>query len=139
MSALIEEFKREHTEIIATLNEVKELGILTRKGQAKLKSVKTSLLAHLKKEDDKFYPALCKEAKNNKQLVSALDLFGTDMENVSSVALEFFDKYSFDKYSEGELGTKFVGEFERLFAVLEERIKNEENVLYEVYEKMDQQ
>ena len=139
MSALIEEFKREHTEIVTTLNEVKELGILTRKGQTKLKSVKASLLAHLKKEDDKFYPALWKEAKNNKQLAGALDLFGTDMENVSSVVLEFFEKYSFDKYSEGELGTKFVGEFERLFAVLEERIKNEEDVLYEVYDKMDQQ
>ena len=53
MSALIEEFKSEHTEIVATLNGVKELGILTRKGQVKLKSVKATLLAHLKKEDDK--------------------------------------------------------------------------------------
>ena len=35
MSALIEEFKREHSEIIATLKEVKELGILSREGQAK--------------------------------------------------------------------------------------------------------
>ncbi len=107
MSALIEEFKREHTEIVATLNEVKELGILTRKGQAKLKSAKASLLAHLKKEDDKFYPALWKEAKNDKQLARTLDLFAMDMENVSSVVLEFFDKYTFDKYSEGALGTKF--------------------------------
>ena len=139
MSALIEEFKREHTEIVATLNEVKELGILTRKGQAKLKSVKASLLAHLKKEDDKFYPALWKEAKNDKQLARTLDLFAMNMENVSSVVLEFFDKYSFDEHSEGVLGTKFVGEFERLFAVLGERIKNEEDVLYEVYDKMDQQ
>ena len=86
-----------------------------------------------------FYPALWKEAKNDKQLERTLDLFAMNMENVSSVVLEFFDNYTFDKYSEGVLGTKFVGEFERLFAVLGERIKNEEDVLYEVYDKMDQQ
>ena len=44
MSALIEKFKKEHSEILDTLKEVRELGINTKKGRAKLMSVKESLL-----------------------------------------------------------------------------------------------
>ena len=62
MSALIEELKREHAKIIAMLNEVKELGILSKEGQSRLMSAKKSLLAHLKKEDEQLYPVLRKEA-----------------------------------------------------------------------------
>ena len=51
MSSLTKEFEREHAEIIAMLNEVKELGILSKEGHAKLMSIKEHLLAHLKKED----------------------------------------------------------------------------------------
>ncbi len=51
MSALIEELKREHSEILAILNEVKELGILYKEGQAKLMSIKVSLLEHLWNEN----------------------------------------------------------------------------------------
>ena len=40
MSALIEGFKRDHSEIIEALKKVEELGILTKEGQAKLISVK---------------------------------------------------------------------------------------------------
>jgi len=61
MSILIEELKKEHSEIIATLNEVKELGILSKEGQDKLMSLEVSLLAHLGIEDDQLYPALKKK------------------------------------------------------------------------------
>ncbi len=40
MSVLIEELKKEHSEIVAMLNEVKELGIPSKEGQAKLMSAK---------------------------------------------------------------------------------------------------
>ena len=94
MSALIEVFKSEHAEIIAMLNEVKELGILSKEGQAKLMSIKEHLLAHLKKEDVMFYHALYKEAEDSERLKTTLDLFAMDMDKVSSVVQEFFEKYS---------------------------------------------
>ncbi len=72
MSPLIEEFKREHSGILDTLKEVRELGINTKKGRAKLMSVKESLLEHLKKEDEKFYPVLWQEAEQSKQLKAGL-------------------------------------------------------------------
>ena len=102
MSALIEELKREHAKIIAMLKEVKELGILSKEGLARLMSIKAHLLAHLKEEDEKLYPVLREEAEDNERLKNTLDLFALDMEKVSSVVQEFFDKYS-----EGEIDGNF--------------------------------
>jgi hypothetical protein len=133
MSALIEELRREHSKILAILSEVEGLDILSKEGQAKLMSVKTILLEHLKKEDVKFYPVLYKEAEHNNNLKNILDLFVMDMENVSRVALEFFDKNS-----RGVLGKELQEEFESLFVTLRTRIKNEEDLLYEEYERRNQ-
>ena len=132
MSELIEEFKRDHAEIMAMLNEVKELGILSKEGQAKLISIKTHLLAHLKKEDEKLYPALRKEAEDNEKLRNTLDLFTLDMETVSSVVQGFFDKYS-----GGEIDGNFSENIERLSVALSTRIRNEEDALYEEYEEIN--
>ncbi len=130
MSALIEGFKKDHSEIIDTLKEIKELGVLSEEGQAKLKSAKESLLEHLKKEDERLYPVLWKEAEHNKKLKEILDVFAMDMENVSRVVMEFFDKYS-----EEVVDSAVTGAFEELFAAFRNRIRNEEDILYEEYEK----
>jgi len=106
MSVLIEELKKEHSEIVAALNEVKKLGILSKEGQDKLISVQTSLLAHLEMEDDQLYPVLRKEAEQSKDLKNTLDLFEMDMENVSTIVREFFDKYS-EEFSGEELSEDF--------------------------------
>jgi hemerythrin superfamily protein len=124
---------KDHLEIVATLDEIKELGILSKKGQAKLLSVKERLLAHIKKEDEQLYPVLKKAAKNNKQLKSALDLCAIDMENVSRIVLEFFDKYS-----RGVSGEELQREFENLFVTLGKRIRNEEDILYDEYDMINQ-
>ncbi len=133
MSVLIEELKKEHSEIVATLNEAKELGISSKEGQAKLMFAKVSLLAHIKKEEEQFYPVLRKEAKINKELESILDLLAVGMMDASRVALEFFDKYS-----RGVSRKEFPEEFENLFEVIGKRIRNEEDILFPVYEKITQ-
>lgn len=132
MTILIEELKKEHSEIIATLNEVKKLGILSKEGQDKLMSLESSLRAHLEMEDDQLYPALRKEAEHNKDLKNTLDLFEMDMENVSTIVREFFDKYS-DEFS----GKDLQEDFENLLTALSKRISNEEASLYEEYEYMN--
>ncbi len=106
MAALINVFKGEHAEIIAMLNEVKELGVLSKEGQAKLMSIKEHLLAHLKNEDVMFYPVLYKEAEYSEKLKFTIDLFAMDMEKVSSVVQEFFEKYS-----EGAFDEEFPAKF----------------------------
>ncbi len=131
MSILIEELKKEHAEIVATFNEVKELGIRSKEGQEKLISLESSLLAHLEIEDDQMYPALQKEAEQNKDLQNTLDLFAIDMDNVSKVVRDFFEKYS-EEFS----GEELAEDFEELFTSLRKRINNEEESLYEEYEYM---
>ena len=133
MSALIDEFKKDHSEIIDTLKEIKELGVLSEEGQAKLISAKESLLEHLRKEDELLYPVLRKEAEHNEKLKELLDVFAKDMENVSRVVMDFFDKYS-----EDVIDSAVTDEFEQLFAAFRNRIRHEEDILYEEYEKINQ-
>ena len=135
MSILIEELKKEHSEILAALNEVKELGILSKGGQDKLMSLEVSLLAHLGIEDDQLYPTLKKEAEHNSSIKDTLDLFAMDMENVSKTVLEFFEKYS-DGFSDMDI-KELSEDFENLLAALTKRIRNEEESLYEEYETLD--
>ena len=134
MSALIEEFKREHSEIVAILKEVEELGILSKEGQARLMSIKASLLEHLWNENELLYPVLWKEAERNNDLKNILDLFAVEMEDVSRVVQEFFDKYH-----GGAIDEDFPREFERFFATISKRIKDEECILFDEYDKINQQ
>ncbi len=129
MSALIEEFKREHSEILAILNEVKKLGIHSQEGRSKLISAKEYLLKHLNKENNQLYPVLKKEAEHNKDLQNELDIFAIDPEYLTRVVHEFFDDYS-----EGDTDKDFQINFESLFASLNARIRNEEESLYQEYE-----
>ena len=131
MSPLIEEFKREHSEIIDALKECRELGIFTKKGKTKLMAVKESLLEHLKEEDEKFYPVLWQEAEQNKQLKEGLEVFAKDWGNVSSVTFEIFDRYNKEV-----LDDRLLLDFGTLFSVLRNRMRNEENFLYGEYEKI---
>ena len=135
MSILIEELKKEHSEILATLNEVKKLGILTKEGQDKLISLEVSLLAHLEMEDDQLYPALKKEAEHNNSIKDTIELFALDMEGVSTIVQEFFEKYS-DGFSGMDL-KEISEDFEKFLAALNKRIRNEEESLYEEYETLE--
>ena len=135
MSILIEELKKEHSEILAALNEVKELGILSKEGQDKLMSLEVSLLAHLEMEDDELYPTLRKEAEHYNSIKDTLDLFAIDMEDVSKIVREFFEKYS-EGFSGIDL-KELSEDFENLLTALTKRIDNEEESLYEEYENLD--
>ncbi len=134
MSILIEELKKEHSEILATLNEVKKCGILSKEGQDKLMSLEVSLLAHLEMEDDELYPTLRKEAEHNNSIKDILDLFAIDMEDVSKIVREFFEKYS-EGFSGIDL-KELSEDFENLLTALTKRIRNEEETLYEEYETL---
>ena len=131
MSALIDEFKREHAEILAILKDVKRLGIHSEEGRSKLMSAKGHLLEHLKKENEQLYPDLKKEAEDNKTLQDELDIFAIDPEYLSRVAIEFFDRYS-----GGATEKDSEINFESLYAAINARIRNEEETLYQEYEEI---
>ncbi len=132
MSALIEGFKKEHSEIIEALKEVKELGVLTDEGQAKLMSLSMDLLNHLWNEDECFYPILRKNSENNKKLKEILSLFVNGLSAIHEEMLNFITKYS-----EGVKDNNFQRDYERLFGTLSKRIEYEEEILFLEYKTLN--
>jgi len=127
---LIDDLKKDHVDIVNTLTKVKELGITTKEGQARLLAAKEGLLAHLKKEDEQLYPYLRKEAETDGGLKNLLETFAKDMDGISKAALDFFAKYA-----SGGSNVEFAKDFGGLTAALSKRIRQEENLLYPEYSK----
>ncbi len=132
MSALIEEFKKEHLEIIEAFKEVEELGILTKEGQTKFKFLAVDLLKHLWNEDEQLYPVLREASEHNKKLKEILSFFINGLGAIHEEVLEFMTKYY-----KGDLNSNFHREYERLFDSLSKRIEYEENILYGEYERLN--
>jgi len=134
MSALIEGFKREHSEIIEALKEVKELGVHTEEGQAKLMSEIVDLLKHLWSEDQWLYPVLLKASRHNKRLEEILSVFTNGLGGLHEEMQDFITKYS-----GGVKDNNFQREYERLLGALSKRIEYEEEILYGEYNKLNSQ
>jgi len=133
MSKLIEELKKEHVVISEIFNKIKELGITSKEGQNTLLTAKTGLLAHLKKEDAQLYPVLNKAAARDSNLKRTLDLFAKDMDEISKIAFDFFNKYA-----KGGSGLEFAKDFGKLYATFTQRIRKEENTIYAKYDELEQ-
>lgn len=134
MSELIEEFKNDHSEIVKTFIEVKELGIITKEGQAKFMSLVEVLLKHICTEDELLYPVLKKASENNRKLKGLLSLFNSDLENIYEDTLKFSTKYS-----KGIIDSNFQENYERLFETLNLRMLYEESMFFEEYILLNQQ
>ena len=132
MSALIEEYKREHSEIIKELKEVDELGILTKEGHAKLMFLTVDLVKHLWHEDEWLYPVLRKASEHNKKLNEILRLFINGLGNIHEEMLNFIIKYH-----QGVTDSNFQKEYEKLLNVLSKRIEYEEEILFLEYKMPD--
>ncbi len=131
MGDLVAELKKEHAALIAILGEVKAKGVGSKEGQQKLDLAKKGLLGHLRKEDERLYPALQKAAQGDEKIKRMLDGFAAEMAEVSKAALAFFEKYA-----TGGDGIEFARDFGRLSGALSARIRKEETVLYAEYQRL---
>ena len=131
MSTLVESLKIQHLAILNMLTEVGQLGIGTKEGQAKLLAAKTTLIAHLQREDQALYPALRKASESNESLQETLTLFAKDMERITTQVIHFFEQYA-----QGGSGMTFAQDFGVLSAMLQTRISREEGILYQEYNKL---
>ncbi len=132
MSQLIEELKKEHKAIAEILSEVNRLGIGTEEGQDMLMSAKNSFLAHLAKEDEHVYPLLNNAAANDPELKQTLEIYATNMKEVSKAALDFFEKYS-----KGDSGLEFAKDYGSLYTTLSLRIAKEEAAIYKKFDELN--
>jgi hypothetical protein len=133
LNKLTDDLKNDHIQILEVLGKVKELGINAKEGQDKLLAARSKLLLHLKKEDDRLYPVLRKAAEADADLKGTLDLFGKEIEEISRSVADFYARYS-----TGGSGIEFARDFGRLLATLRMRIRREEAMLYEAYDRLAQ-
>ena len=131
MTRLVQELTNEHQSIINNLDKIRTLGVTSSEGQKQLQLAKSGLLAHLQKEDSQLYPTLKKASLESDSLARTLEMFGSDMDSISSAALAFFEKYS-----NGGTGLEFAQDFGTLIATLKMRIKKEESVIYRKYNEV---
>lgn len=131
MSKLIDDLEREHRVLIEVLESVKKLGFNTKEGLDKLISIKTALLAHLKKEDADLYPILKRDAIKDDVLKQTLDFFAKDTEEISKFAMQFFEKYA-----QGGQGNEFARDFGKLSQTLSSRMRKEETSIYREFRKL---
>jgi hypothetical protein len=125
MSTLIQELKNEHAEILEVLGQVKALGISSQAGQERLLAARDLLLAHMRKEDERYYPGLRKAAESDRELTVLMKFFIADMEAVSAKAMRLFERYA-----RGGDEAEFAGEVKLLYLTLKARIQTEEEKLF---------
>lgn len=164
MSKLTDELRAEHAEIFELLLKAKVLGIHTEHGQESLLSARNRLLSHLEKEDRELYPALRTAADRDGDLRHNLEFLARDMEKISSVAVHFFRTYTKETLNDrkrlarrrfrhfwerwlrkpgrqtlkgrGTFEEIFLKDFERLYHLLLDRIRREEDILYSLFDTL---
>jgi iron-sulfur cluster repair protein YtfE (RIC family) len=129
MSAIIDQLKKDH---VTMLKVADEMAAKPKPSPAEIKTfiatLKSSILAHIKKEDDQLYPRLKTLAETNPALKSKLNLFSDEMTKVSGAALAFIDKYA-----QGNESEKFAAEYAKFLYTLKTRMRREEESLYTEY------
>ncbi len=128
MNDLIRELKKEHKAILDVLAEVRAVGISSRAGREKLLAARDLLLAHMRHEDEQYYPGLREAAEGSRELKLLMDYFVDDMAAVSGKALRLFEKYG-----QGGHASEFAGDITILYMLLRDRIQTEEEKLFEKF------
>ena len=131
MSDLIVNFIEDHKIILDALNSSKALKINTPQGRKELEKARNTLLNHLKQEDELMYPELFREAGRNENLKTILDIFAREMDEITGFAVDFFNKAA-----SGADNLDYMKKFGRLTALLKDRMRKEETLLYKEYEKI---
>ncbi len=127
----IELLKDEHKKMLWFLEQCKQIGINSDQGKNLFNSAKETLLGHLQLEDNELYPILREAAKQNRELSETLDLFASEMNEISEAVLNFFEKYK-----DGDKSNSFVNDFDIILNKLADRIFKEESILYFEYAKL---
>ncbi|MCP4536742.1 MAG: hemerythrin domain-containing protein [Chloroflexi bacterium] len=128
MLHLITQLKQDHVAISDVFLEIVLLDIDTEEGRQKLLEAQAALLAHLKQEDEEFYPVLWAMTPDNPDLKQKLDAFADDMRNINTKLLEFFDKHAASQHN-----VDFAVDFRNVYGLLVRRIMREEIELFPEY------
>ncbi|MCC6140560.1 MAG: hemerythrin domain-containing protein [Nitrospira sp.] len=123
--------KEHHIHLLSILQLAKINGFATLETRELLRSARTTLLDHLRKEDIELYPVLRTAAIKDPAIQDTLETFAKDMAETSQVAVGFFKKWD-----QGGTDHDLSKEFGLLQAKLVSRIRREEELLYPLYEQI---
>lgn len=129
MLDLIDELSAEHSDLSISFGNLERLDITSEESHKEFQSIKSSLLAHLRKENEELYPQLREISFNNLQLQRTLDWFMRDLARISAVLILFLDTYA-----DGGSPLAFRRDFKRLNKILNALIKQEERIIYTEYQ-----
>ena len=130
MSQVTDELKREQGAINEAIKKAKELGPNTKAGADMFMAVKEKLLGYLRKGDQRLYAPLRNAAKSNRDLQFVLELNAQSAELTTRSTEEFFAKYTSPKTD-----LEFIMDFGKVTALVAQRIRNEQNVLLNEFDK----
>ncbi|UFS70163.1 hemerythrin domain-containing protein [Geomonas sp. RF6] len=133
MGRLTDDLKKDHADIAAMLEQVKEARSSHKDVHKILLSARNSLLNHLRKEDAHLYPLLNAAAQKDPALKKLLDHYTRDMEEITRNAVTFFDTYT---PSGTEHNIDFAVAFGKLYAAIARRLRSEEGTIYREYDKL---
>lgn len=118
----------EHSVIIDNLEEIKRLGVHSRKGQDMIFSIQMNIRRHLEKENKELYPVLKDAVKFERKVNDTSNLFDDNISAVSNTAVHFFENYS------TKARKQLAMETEWLIEALTWRIQREESLIFAMYE-----
>jgi len=130
MSIFIEKLKQEHRVILDALENVQNQDISLSEKLIILMEVKSALIEHLKKEDEKLYPFLNKEAKKDANLFSDIAKYANEMNKISDFIFNFYEKYT---KLEDISHYFFKSDLNLFITTLKDRILKEEIYLYKEF------
>lgn len=125
MSALIDELKSEHLQIIRLVQDARFLGLSSPEGIAQIQSGKALILAHLETEDAQLYPALWAHAETN----SIANKFSDEMKGLVEIASRLFTAVE-----DGQTGPEVDDLLGTVASALIARIAEEEMLLFPAYD-----
>lgn len=131
MKTLISELKQEHNSLREQVALIKKQGIVSAEGFNSLQHLRELLQAHILREEIDLYPQLELAAKNDDDLRIMLDRFQGEMQEITSTADQFFQRYNNRTQS-----LDFARDVARLFSILTNRMVTEETVLYPRMEQL---
>jgi hypothetical protein len=129
--SLIDELKSEHRVLLSHLQEARAVNLDPEALKRLLVRTKSIFLAHLTKEDLRFYPPLEKAARTDSRLQAILLLFREGMAAVGLELTAFYEKLDADGF-----GDDFPVAFGAISARLRSRISHEESILYPEYTRL---
>ena len=129
MSSLIEELKKEHSDIITMLQTVNKMVFQTEEGRRIILSMQKRIQSHLEKENERLYPVIRKASETDERLKKTLYIIEEDMENVKESFLHFYNKFANSRSS-----FKFSKDYKEIIWIIRNRIIREEEILFKEYE-----